>query len=911
MITNLLKRFNWSKSPKIKQKKENQIKLKRSAGNFKKIQEIHSSIASDELGGSSLGKVYLMSYLAKTKHLTRFVEIGVYRGKSFIPTAKTIFENGGYSYGIDPYKSIEAMEDDIKDEKLKKRINELIRKHDFNNTYKSVLRKIRKTSIAKRTKLIKKKSSEACKYISEIDLLHIDGNHDKKHVSQDAKNFIKLVRDNGFIVFDDIDWPSVSETYKEWKEKLVCIYKSTDFAILWKVKKNELNHISAKLLGRKLSEIHTRINSIENGEKKEKYKVAVGLLTYNHEHYILECLKGICNQNHEISSLKIVICDDASTDKTIDIATEFLLKQNIDYEIHKNRNNVGLFPNFQKLLAHCSGYDYVAFCEGDDSWPDSEFINKQIYFLKNNPECSLVGNSINYIDECSGFISSFDPLIVGDIFDTSNLIANNFIGNLSASFHTGKNITNLDPNLKGIEMGDWFFNIISSFNGDIGYNRNTLTNYRQHGNSYWSSMESLKKCRTLITYINKYNKYLDYQFDNIFQSVINGCRLKINNSYVEDLDLLIIDDAFPSPRSGFRLIELGEYIKRYDKSLIISNGFAVKILGSKTIDELIIDYKRKNTFLAHKIEKFEHWNHRSVQLAYMVFLGNIAMYLELLELHKIPFIFELYPGGSFQINDPDTDATLKRVFGSPMFRSVIVTQKNILEYITSMKFCDPKKIKYIFGVVAPEINYLNTVDKKYYALHKGTLDICFVAHRYTERGIDKGYDTFIEVAKILSKDNLNIHFHIVGNFNESDIDINVIKPNITFYGLLDIDKFDDFYLNKDIMLSPNRPFLNQKGAFDGFPTAAATDAGLRKTAVFCTDELNLNNGVFTTGIDIEIIKSDVKQIVEKIKYYYANPELLRKLCDNTAAKMQEVYSLKNQMTPRFEIIDQTLAAITK
>ena len=34
------------------------------------------------------------------------------------------------------------------------------------------------------------------------------------------------------------------------------------------------------------------------------------------------------------------------------------------------------------------------------------------------------------------------------------------------------------------------------------------------------------------------------------------------------------------------------------------------------------------------------------------------------------------------------------------------------------------------------------------------------------------------------------------------------------------------------------------GSFDGFPTASCIDAGLRKTAIFCTDPLDLNNSHF-------------------------------------------------------------------
>lgn len=39
--------------------------------------------------------------------------------------------------------------------------------------------------------------------VSEIDILYIDGNHDRDYVINDFNNYEKLVKKNGYIVFDD------------------------------------------------------------------------------------------------------------------------------------------------------------------------------------------------------------------------------------------------------------------------------------------------------------------------------------------------------------------------------------------------------------------------------------------------------------------------------------------------------------------------------------------------------------------------------------------------------------------------------------------------------------------------------------------------------------------------------------
>ena len=57
-------------------------------------------------------------------------------------------------------------------------------------------------------------------------------------------------------------------------------------------------------------------------------------------------------------------------------------------------------------------------------------------------------------------------------------------------------------------------------------------------------------------------------------------------------------------------------------------------------------------------------------------------------------------------------------------------------------------------------------------------------------------------------------------------------------------------------MSPNIPFVLSKEAFDGFSTESCTEAGLRRMAVFCTDELKLINH-FTDNEEIVIIPHEV------------------------------------------------------
>jgi glycosyltransferase involved in cell wall biosynthesis len=237
---------------------------------------------------------------------------------------------------------------------------------------------------------------------------------------------------------------------------------------------------------------------------------------------------------------------------------------------------------------------------------------------------------------------------------------------------------------------------------------------------------------------------------------------------------------------------------------------------------------------------------------------------------------------------------------------VIVTQDITRNYLLEKQFVQEDKIKDVFGVVIllDKINGEYN-EKLHYGIDKQTLDICFVAHRYTAIGQDKGYDIFIEAAKELSKKYNFVRFHVVGPWDESILDVSEIK-NITFYGSRGQEWFDTFYKDKDIILSPNINGVISTGSFDGFPTGCVTDAALRKTAMLLTDPLSLNNGRFKEGEEIVVIRHDVKDILDKIEYYISEPEQLKKLCENGYKRVKEMYGYDLQIAPRINLLTDAL-----
>lgn len=157
--------------------------------------------AMDDLDGwCSKEKASIMIDFAMMLNAKTIVEIGVYGGKSLIPMAYALKELGyGKVYGIDPWSSsasIEGMEG----------IN---REWWGNLNHDAILRrlktKIAQLGLALQITLIRNTSATA-PIISDIDILHIDGNHSDEASMIDVTKWVPLVRSGGLIFFDDINW---------------------------------------------------------------------------------------------------------------------------------------------------------------------------------------------------------------------------------------------------------------------------------------------------------------------------------------------------------------------------------------------------------------------------------------------------------------------------------------------------------------------------------------------------------------------------------------------------------------------------------------------------------------------------------------------------------------------------------
>lgn len=405
-------------------------------------------------------------------------------------------------------------------------------------------------------------------------------------------------------------------------------------------------------------------------------------------------------------------------------------------------------------------------------------------------------------------------------------------------------------------------------------------------------------------YFKDLRRIVRYSLDHVLSTAHN-----LAFRQIADQRFIIIDDQFPNLFSAFRITEFNYYLDQLPNAVVYTKlpKSGKRRLG-KNFPEALQQYRRRFPEYSNRIFRFRSGINFSARIMYTVFLNNAVRFIPLAERHDVPFIFTLYPGGGFGLDNTDSDDKLRKVFSSTSFKRVIVTQKITHEYLLKKGFCPPEKIEFIYGGVFPtdQTDQSDFQKKPCYPDDKTNFDICFVAYKYTATGADKGFDTFIKVAQKLKSEYPVMRFHVVGNFQQNDLtdyQRQDLADRILFHGEQYTESLKNFYSNMDIIVSANVPFILYPGAFDGFPTGTCIEAGLSGVAVFCTDPLN-QNFLFRNREEIVIIDSQIEKICSTIGDYYSDTLRLYDLARKGQAKFRQVFGQECQLKPRLEIISR-------
>lgn len=194
--------------------------------------------------------------------------------------------------------------------------------------------------------------------------------------------------------------------------------------------------------------------------ENEKISIIMGI--YNCGVTLSEAIESIINQTY--TNWELILCDDASTDNTYEVAQKYQKAYPDRIILLRNKKNMRLSYSLNKCLKYATG-KYIARMDGDDISSPNRF-QKQISFLNANKEIDLVGTAMQQFNE-SGYLAVIEKPIKIDKYSLRKIVPFNHATILTYKYVYDK--------LKGYTVSDrtsrcedydlWFRFFHAGFNG--------------------------------------------------------------------------------------------------------------------------------------------------------------------------------------------------------------------------------------------------------------------------------------------------------------------------------------------------------------------------------------------------------------------------------------------------------------
>ena len=328
-------------------------------------------------------------------------------------------------------------------------------------------------------------------------------------------------------------------------------------------------------------------------KKMEELEVTICCLTYNHGPYLERTLAGFIEQVTDFK-FEILICDDCSVDSTLKIAQAFRNEHPDKIRILTTPTNQGPHINYKRSLESCTG-KYIAYCEGDDYWTDPNKLQKQVNFLKSNPDYFLCCHSSDVLFEDKIKEHGIKRPDAGrDTYDYIDLVEKgNFIGMLTIVYERKLNDLIGEWHMK-CPIGDYSFYLAVAMltKKKIKFFEESMSMYRVHSRGRFSSESLAGRVKMIVSTLLVMKEGLPVEFSNDLESAIYNNFTPILNYHEE----LISTNEW-----------LKTQLKNHQAALEEKQSEIKKMLESITLLESRV-ISKKNLYLAIKNKFFRFKN---------------------------------------------------------------------------------------------------------------------------------------------------------------------------------------------------------------------------------------------------------------------------------------------------------------
>ncbi len=282
-------------------------------------------------------------------------------------------------------------------------------------------------------------------------------------------------------------------------------------------------------------------------ESNEKPIVSICTTTYNREKFIGQAIES-CMMQKTNFPFEIIISDNYSTDKTVEIVESYIQKYPKTIKLLKADKNYGLMINYIKSIEAATG-KYIADCDGDDYWIDEYKLQKQVDFLESNPDFVMCFTNTMQLNTLTGKEQPAKEH-VWDVATTAELLTYNSIGlkNYPNDIHCPGHISSIVFRNNVLDFPDWYkhcyindeplFLMLSKY-GKAKFLNEFMTVYRMTPTGYSSyEFSHLHDWKGRINFYENIDRFFDRKYHKEISIVLKGYHKKISKVYFKNKQYL-------------------------------------------------------------------------------------------------------------------------------------------------------------------------------------------------------------------------------------------------------------------------------------------------------------------------------------------------------------------------------------
>ncbi|GLX77579.1 glycosyl transferase [Thalassotalea insulae] len=311
--------------------------------------------------------------------------------------------------------------------------------------------------------------------------------------------------------------------------------------------------------------------------KNGRMDISIALATFNGEAYIRQQLLSIVEQN--VKPDEIVVCDDNSADKTVEIVLSIAKKfKDINFIVRVNETNLGYSQNFSKALELCSG-EIIFLADQDDVWYENK-IEHIIRLFQNHQEKSLIIHDLMF---CDGLLTQQGQTKLQRLKKVSNPMDTYVVGMATAVRRDFLQLCLPIPDFSFISHDAWLHHCAAIYNQKLILDE-VLADYRRHENNATKevSINSANKMGPLDYFYLKLDKRQQQLNLNKRKQFVSVLLQWLNQNNAEVIKNCILDEKYVLTEIAklndeivhlnFRLFALKQNFL-YKNLLIFSNYF--------------------------------------------------------------------------------------------------------------------------------------------------------------------------------------------------------------------------------------------------------------------------------------------------------------------------------------------------